>query len=233
MSKTKKTVLLSLAAITLAGTTFSVFASNTQATDQSALQAKEQQILRANPSMDPKALDTAIRAYSNLRVQGKDPQQMLTLIDYNDPSFKKRLWVIDMKNAKVEYNTYVAQGKGTGLIYAKHFSDKAGTDASSLGVYLTGNTYEGEHGYSMRLHGLDKGFNDNAYKRAVVMHSAWYVGQKFVKAHGYTGRSWGCTALSQRMEPKVVKAIEDGTVLVGYYPDKHWLDSSKYTQKMA
>lgn len=236
MKKTKKMIALALTGITLSVSSLSIYAAANQSAangEPANIAAQEQAILKANPTMDKKALDTAVCAYTHLHDEGKDPQQILSFINYHKPSNEKRFWVINMKDSKVIYNTYVAQGKGTGMLYAKHFSNQPGSDASSLGVYLTGNTYNGEHGYSLRLHGLDNGFNNNVYKRAVVMHSAWYVGQKFVKAHGYTGRSWGCTALSQRMEPKVVSKIKDGTVLVGYFPDKAWLDHSKYTQPVA
>ena len=122
----------------------------------------------------------------------------------------------------------MAHGKGSGLDSATQFSNQPGSDASSLGVYLTGDTYNGEHGYSLRLHGLDPGFNGDAYRRAIVMHSAWYVSRTFAAAHGRMGRSWGCFALSRKVEGAVVNLIRQGTVLVGYYPDPRWLRSSAF-----
>jgi len=233
--KLKQVILSAIGITAIAGISMHAFAGtpNTTGGLNNQLAQAESKLLQDNPDMSKKALDVALRAYGHLREQGKDPQQVLTFINYEKPSFQKRFWVIDMKNQKVMYNTYVAQGKNTGAVYAKHFSNDPKSLESSIGVFLTGQTYSGKHGYSMRLHGLDKGFNSNAYKRAVVMHSAWYVSEQFVKAHHRVGRSWGCTALSQKMEPKVVKAIKGGTVMVSYYPNAKWLNSSEYTQPLT
>jgi hypothetical protein len=197
------------------------------------LQRKKASLLAHNPTMNKKALTLAVRAYEHLREAHKDPQRLLTFINYAKPSFKKRLWVINMNTASVIYNARVAQGKNTGLVYAKHFSNKPRSLESSLGVFLTGNTYFGEHGKSLRLIGLEKQFNSNVYRRAVVMHSAWYVNKSFVKKYGRTGRSWGCDALSTTMAPKVIKTIKKGTVLVSYYPDKKWIQHSAYLQPIS
>ena len=194
----------------------------------SNLAATEQTLLAANPNLDKKALTLGLRAYSNLRAQGKDPQQVLTIVDYTKPSNDKRLWVINMKDATVKYNTLVAQGKNTGITDATRFSNAPRSLESSIGVFLTGDTYNGEHGDSLRLIGLDKGFNSNAESRAVVMHSAWYVSQQFAKEHGRVGNSWGCLALSKKMEPKVVNTIKDGSVILSYFPNQQWENSSPY-----
>jgi len=193
----------------------------------------EKKILAQAPNLTPAAVKAGITAYDHAEAQGLDKKHLLTLIDFKQPSTQKSLYVINMNNGNIKYNTLVAHGKNSGNDYATKFSNNPGSDQSSLGVYLTGNTYSGEHGYSMRLNGLEKGFNSNARSRAVVMHSAWYVSKAFAKAHGYLGRSWGCTALSQKMEPKVVKAIHGGTVLFAYYPSKHYMQTSKYMQPMS
>ena len=126
------------------------------------------------------------------------------------------------------FYTYVAHGKGSGLTYATRFSNQPDSEASSLGVYLTGHTFYGDDGYSLRLHGLNPGFNGAAYRRDIVVHSAWYVSKAFAQKYGRMGRSWGCFALDRRVESAIVKLIRDGTVLVGYYPDPKWLNSVTY-----
>lgn len=181
-----------------------------------------------NPELSKGAIIAGFRAYAHLRAQGQDAKHLLTVIDYTLPSSQKRLWVINMDNGSVVYNTLVAQGANSGLVYAKHFSNSPDSHETSLGVYLTGQTYYGKDGYSMRLHGLDTGFNNNVYKRAVVMHGAWYVSENYAEQYGRIGRTFGCFGLSQTIEPKIVKTIKDGTVLVAYYPDQAWLYSSRY-----
>lgn len=180
------------------------------------------------PNISIRAIETALDAYSNVRQQHLTDKPLVTIVDYSVESAKRRLAVVDVHTGKVLFYTYVAHGKGSGLSYATHFSNKPGTDASSLGVYLTGRTYDGEHGYSLRLHGLDPHFNTAAYRRDIVMHSAWYVSKAFAHEYGRMGRSWGCFALSRKVEGAVVKLIRDHTVLVGYYPDPKWLDSSPF-----
>lgn len=180
------------------------------------------------PNISTGAVLTAIDAYVHVRRQHLTDKPLLTIIDYSVPSDKKRLAVANVRTGKVLFYTYVAQGKGSGLKYATRFSNEAGTDASSLGVYLTGATYFGKHGYSLRLHGLDPGFNGAAYRRDIVIHSAWYVSKAFAQKYGRMGLSWGCFALSRKVEGAVVKLIRGATVLVGYYPDSKWLHSSAF-----
>jgi len=180
------------------------------------------------PDLSQGAIVAGLRAYQHLRAEGQDTKHLLTVIDNTLPSNQKRLWVIDMDHAHVLYNTLVAQGEKSGLVYARHFSDSPNSHATSLGVYLTGQTYYGKDGYSMRLHGLDRGFNDNVYKRAVVMHGAWYVSENYAREFGRIGRTFGCFGLSQEIEPHIVQTIKNDTVLVAYYPDQAWLYSSRY-----
>lgn len=179
-----------------------------------------------NVSID--AILAAINAYSRAKELHLTNKPLVTVVDFTVSSAKKRLAVADVKTGKVLFYTYVAHGKGSGLKYATYFSNQPGTDASSLGVYLTGDTYYGRHGYALRLHGLDPAFDGAAYRRDIVVHSAWYVSKAFARDHGRMGRSWGCFALSRNVERAVVKLIRDGTVLVGYYPDPKWLHSSRF-----
>jgi hypothetical protein len=180
------------------------------------------------PNIGTAAILTAVRAYFQVKSRHLTDKPLVTIVDYLVPSAKRRLAVADVKTGKVLFYTYVAHGKGSGLEYATHFSNDPGTDASSLGVFLTGDTYYGKHGYSLRLNGLDPRFNSAAYRRDIVIHSAWYVGRSFVQDHGRLGRSWGCFALSPEVESAIVKLIRGSTVLVGYYPDPAWLHSSPF-----
>ncbi len=180
------------------------------------------------PNISLRAISTAVSAWFQAKRAHLTDKPLVTIVDFSLPSGKRRLAVADVQTGKVLFYTYVAHGKGSGLEYASRFSNTPGTDASSLGDYLTGQTYYGEHGYSLRLRGLDPGFNTSAYDRDIVIHSAWYVSRTFAQDHGRVGRSWGCFALSQRVESSIVKLIRGATVLVGYYPDPKWLHSSPF-----
>jgi L,D-transpeptidase catalytic domain len=180
------------------------------------------------PNVSADAISTAISAYRHARLQHLTDKPLVTIVDYSVPSNRRRLAVVDVWTGKVLFCTYVAHGKGSGLEYATHFSNTPGTDASSLGVYLTGRTYYGKHGYSLRLYGLEPEFNGTAYRRDIVMHSAWYVSKTFAQEHGRMGLSWGCFALSRKVESALVNLIRGNTVLVGYYPDRRWLRASAF-----
>ncbi len=133
--------------------------------------------------------------FSNYLAKKIKNADVLTIIDFSKPSTEKRLFVFDIQNMKVLYQTYVAHGVNSGTLYAKRFSNKPGSNMSSLGFYITGETYIGQHGYSLRLDGLETGINNNANKRAIVMHSADYASTGFINARGYLGRSYGCPAI--------------------------------------
>lgn len=180
------------------------------------------------PDIGIKAILTSLEAYAHLARGHLTDKPLVTIVDFALSSAKKRLAVADVRTGKVLFYTYVAHGMGSGLTYATRFSDKPGSEASSLGVYLTGHTFYGNDGYSLRLHGLNPGFNGAAYRRDIVVHGAWYVSKAFAQQYGRMGRSWGCFALSRSVESAVVKTIRDGTVLVGYYPDPKWLASLAY-----
>lgn len=170
--------------------------------------------------------------YYNLRAASRraTTPPVLTLIDFSRPSKQKRLWVINVEKAKVLYHTLVAHGKASGADVPVAFSNKDGSEMSSLGFYRTApSTYIGKHGLSLKLVGLDPGFNTNAESRAVVVHGADYVCEDFVRAHGRLGRSQGCPALPVAETPAIVKAIQGGSVLylhgpadAGYH--SRWLD---------
>jgi len=186
------------------------------------------QILQQAPNLQKNILTLGLAAFNHAKEEGIPVKDVLTIIDYSKPSFEKRFFVIDLDNSKVLFDTYVAHGKSSGDVYASHFSNQASSDASSLGVYLTGDTYMGKHGYSLRLYGLEKGVNDNLYKRTVVIHPAWYVDPSFLQQHGRLGRSWGCPALSETESQPIIQTIKDNSIILAYYPDQNWLSHSTF-----
>jgi hypothetical protein len=180
------------------------------------------------PGLNPKALQLGLEAYAKARAEGLDKQQILTIVDYTKPSTARRLWVLDLKNHTVLFNDYVAHGQNSGSNYANSFSDSPGSLESSLGVFLTETPYEGKHGYSLRIKGLEKGFNDRAESRDIVFHRADYVSTQFAQEHGRLGRSWGCFAVRPAIANSLIHTIKDGTLVLAYYPDPSWLAKSQF-----
>lgn len=172
------------------------------------------------------AVETAYRGFQHLLEQGKvSNPDILTIADFSQSSNNKRLYIIDLKNNKLLLNTYVAHGKNSGLQNAENFSNTLESLQSSLGFYVTKQTYQGKHGLSLRLAGLDKGFNDNAERRAIVVHGAAYIGDGRATAP-YQGRSFGCPAVPQEHASKVINLIKDGSTLFIYKPDAKYLNAS-------
>lgn len=180
--------------------------------------------------VNPRVLDLAFKAYNNALRKGYIKQRVLTIIDYSLPSSVKRMWVVDVTSRKVLYHTLVAHGKHTGGLLAKHFSNSPGSRASSIGTFVTENTYIGSKGYSLRLRGLEPGFNSEAHSRAIVMHGAWYATQKFAVSHGRLGLSWGCPAVSPVLAKPIINDIKNGSMVFAYYPDSKWLSNSKFLE---
>jgi hypothetical protein len=152
----------------------------------------------------------------------------LTVIDYSKSSAAKRLWVFDLRSHALLYEELVAHGKGSGDRFATAFSNDPESHQSSLGLFETKDTYSGKNGYSLRLKGLDAGFNDKALERAIVMHGAPYVSEQVAKSLGRLGRSWGCPALSEAMAHEIIDRIRGNGLLFAYYPDQKWLASSRF-----
>ena len=152
----------------------------------------------------------------------------LTVIDYSKPSTERRLWVFDLKAKELVYEELVAHGQGSGANMATEFSNDNESHQTSLGLFVTRDTYVGKNGYSLRLDGLDRGVNDRARERAIVMHGAPYVSEAFVKANGRLGRSWGCPAVSDAVAKKLIDVVKGGGLVFSYYPDAEWLKTSKY-----
>lgn len=142
---------------------------------------------------------------------------IITIIDFNLPSDKKRLWTIDVNSGKVLIHSLVAHGKNSGIKKAQKFSNTPQSFQSSLGFYLTANSYFGKHGYSLRLKGIEKDINDKAFERAIVVHSADYVSEDFIKANGRLGRSYGCPALPKHINKKFINTTKEGSLLFIYH----------------
>ena len=174
------------------------------------------------------AFDNAVKGFEYLRSKGKIyNENILSIVDFTMPSSEKRLFIIDLQHCKILFNTYVAHGQNSGKEFANRFSNQPESFESSLGFYLTADTYIGKNGYSMHLNGLENGINDKADERAIVMHGAAYVSENFIRAKGYLGRSWGCPAVPQNMNKPIIQKIKNGSCLFIYSEDKKYLDNSK------
>lgn len=176
--------------------------------------------------LDPDVVKLGLKAYFNAHQQGLASKEVLTIIDYSKPSTQNRFWVVDLKNNKVLFETLVAHGKNSGDNFATRFSNRPESLASSFGVFLTGNTYLGHHGYSLKLKGLEQGVNDKAQARAIVVHAASYVNNVIARHLGRLGHSWGCPALNPAITRPVIDKIKGGTLIFAYYPDRRWLAHS-------
>jgi hypothetical protein len=152
----------------------------------------------------------------------------LTVIDYSKPSTEKRLWVFDLRSHEMVFEELVAHGQGSGGNVPTLFSNDPETHRTSLGLFRTADTYVGKNGYSLRLDGLDPGFNDHARERAIVMHGAPYVSAEFAQAQGRLGRSWGCPALEADVAREVIDRVKGGGLIFAYYPDQQWLNASQF-----
>jgi hypothetical protein len=148
------------------------------------------------------------------------------VIDYSLPSTQPRLWVFDVARGRLLFQELVAHGRNTGEKLAERFSNVEGSKMSSLGLYQATDTYYGSNGYSLRLRGLDAGFNDNALARAIVMHGAPYVSEAIAERVGRLGRSWGCPAVRQEIARTVIDTLKGGDLIFAYYPDRKWLNES-------
>lgn len=175
-------------------------------------------------------LDNALTGFQNLKNAGKisESSHLLTVCDFSLSSNQKRMWVIDTQTGEILFNSLVAHGKNTGEEFATKFSNIESSYQSSMGFYVTDVTYHGENGYSLKLHGMDRGFNDRALSRAIVMHGADYVSEEFAAQHKRIGRSWGCPAVPRDLAEPIINTIKGQSVLFIYYPDRNYLESSEW-----
>jgi hypothetical protein len=179
--------------------------------------------------IDPKVFGLALEAAAAAVDRGQAPvPATLTVIDYSKPSTEKRMWVYDLRSHALLFDELVSHGRGSGKTMATSFSNSPDSNKSSLGLFRTGEPYIGHNGYSLRLDGLDPGFNDRARDRAIVVHGAPYVNAATAKAQGYLGRSLGCPAVRPEIARSLIDAIKGGGLLFAYYPDQTWLSSSTY-----
>ena len=197
--------------------------------------ALARELAAAAPRANPQAIDIATHALScALRAHDVDAPRTLSLIDYSLPSAQPRLWVFDVAQHRLLFEELVAHGRNSGGYGpATHFSNSDGSHMSSLGVYRTAGTYIGHNGYSLRLQGLDAGFNDRALEREIVIHGAGYVSRQMASTQGRIGRSWGCPAVRESIARQLIDTIRDGSLVVAYYPDKAWLDRSAFVGDCA
>jgi hypothetical protein len=167
-----------------------------------------------------KALDNVLKEYPDVN------KERLVVIDYTQPSSMKRLYLIN--DGEVEEEYFVAHGANSGGLYATRFSNVVDSHQSNIGVAITAEVYNGKYGRSLKIKGLDKGYNDRMYSRVIVFHGSTYVRDDFIKQHGMCGRSWGCPAIDDRLVQGLIDKIKDKTLVLFYYPSEQWLKDSKW-----
>ena len=184
-------------------------------------------LLAESPGLDPEVLDLALEARDCAAASGRAPgASRLAVIDYSRPSTEPRLWLLDVAAGRVLAVEHVAHGRGSGENHATRFSNIEGSVQTSLGLYVAAETYYGGNGYSLRLDGLDPGFNDRARERLIVIHGARYVDPLLAGRQGRLGRSYGCPAVRPEVAREVIDHLKDGQLVFAYDPDPDWLASS-------
>lgn len=200
------------------------------ATETTALTAKDiYQVLNPMGLNLPEwnCFQYGIEGFYRLKEQGKVKKNILTLIDFSISANAKRMWIIDMDSYTVLYQTLVSHGRNSGDEYAVKFSNKPESYQSSLGFYATAETYQGKHGLSLRLDGLERGINDKARDRAIVIHGADYVSERFIQQNKRLGRSQGCPALPQELTREIIELIKDQSCLFIYHPNRNYITQSR------
>lgn len=196
---------------------------------EQAIRSAYERLGLARQGMHPEAFKKAVIGYLQFRQLGKlSAKALLTVIDFSLPSHRPRLWVIDLAAQRVLFHSLVAHGVNSGLHYAEKFSNKEGSHQSSLGFYITGETYYGKHGLSLFLDGQEEQFNSNARSRAVVMHAADYVSEAHIAKIGRIGRSQGCPAIPPHLSQEIISTIKEGTCLYIYHPSPDYHSRSKW-----
>ena len=186
------------------------------------------------PSASRPAVEAGLRAWRHAVFAGTTTRpDVLTVIDYSRPSTEPRLFVFDLAANRVLFQERVAHGRGSGENITERFSNAGNSHMSSLGVFRALDAYLGSHGPSLRLEGLEPGFNDHALDRAIVVHGAEYVSDALIAAQGRLGRSWGCPAVRPAVAKKLIDTIRGGSLLVAYYPDAGWLGRSAFLADAA
>ena len=228
MSRIHLPLLLAVAAsAAVSARTTKSEASTRAAAAVPAIPASSGELARLAPGADPKVLELALAAMRCAQADGVGEQAgRLAVIDYSRSSLEPRLWVFDLANDRLLYQELVAHGQGSGGDVPTRFSNDDGSHASSLGLFVTRDTYVGHNGYSLRMDGLEHGINDAAMSRAIVMHGAAYVNADAGRHMGRLGRSWGCPALRSAVAKPIIDVLKDGQFVFSYYPDQAWLTRS-------
>ena len=196
--------------------------------DSSRLNLLYDSLQLAELGLSTQAYHKAVTGFLNLVEAGSIPNPgVLSIIDFSLPSSQKRLFIVDTYNGKLLFSSLVAHGRNSGGLMATRFSNRRNSLMSSLGFYLTGQAFIGQHGYSMRLEGMEKGWNDNVFCRAIIMHPAGYVSEDHIRQWGFLGRSEGCPAIPEQIDSAVIDVIRDGSCLFIYSPDKRYLHQSR------
>lgn len=184
-------------------------------------------LARIAPSANAEVISLALSAMHCAQRHGTGTDATrLAIIDYSRSSLKPRLWIFDLAKQALLYQEVVAHGQGSGDDIPTRFSNSDGSHQSSLGLFVTGDTYEGRNGYSLRMRGLEAGVNDAAMARAIVMHGAGYVNPEAGQRMGRLGRSWGCPALRSAVAKPIIDVLKNGQFVFSYYPDQAWLARS-------
>ena len=185
-------------------------------------------LAHAAPELNTQALKSALSAMQCAVNNGASQARHLAVIDYSQPSTARRLWIFDLRKKSLVLRDLVAHGQKSGENFATQFSNTEGSHQSSLGLFRTQESYQGAHGYSLRMDGLEPGINDSARDRAIVIHAANYVNPLWSERQGRIGRSQGCPAVRPQVARQVVDKLKDGQFMFAWYPDQRWLQSSAY-----
>lgn len=185
-------------------------------------------LAHAAPELNPQALKSALSAMQCAVANGAGQARHLAVIDYSQPSTARRLWIFDLRQKKLVLRDLVAHGQKSGENFATQFSNRLGSYQSSLGLFRTQESYQGAHGYSLRMDGLEPGFNDMARDRAIVIHAADYVNPLWSARQGRIGRSLGCPAVRPQVARQVIDKLKGGQFMFSWYPDPAWLKRSAY-----
>jgi hypothetical protein len=178
-------------------------------------------------SLSFEAFNLALQGFMELKDSLHLKENVISVVDFSQPSSQKRFYLIDIETKRILFQDYVAHGRNTGVLNASNFSNKKNSYKSSLGFYKTAETYCGKHGLSLRLDGLEKGINNLARSRAIVIHTADYASEEFVKKWGRLGRSYGCPTLPSENYPEIIELIKEGSLLFVYFPADNYLQTSK------
>lgn len=209
-----------------------LFAAVSEARETKSVNSLSSSLLKQAPGLRAEVLRLALEASQEAAHRGKVRRlDVITVIDYSLPSSQPRLFVFDLVARKLLFRELVAHGKNSGGDRTSYFSNSPGSLATSLGLFVTEDTYIGGNGYSLRLRGLEEGVNDMAWDRLIVMHGASYVSRTAIKALGRLGRSWGCPAVRTEVAQKIINTVRGGSAVFAYYPEKSWLATSEFFRR--